>query len=31
LIQLEEDRGGPAWIAVLLFAIVAAAAVWYFM
>ena len=31
LIQLEEDRGGPVWIAVLLFAIVAATAVWYFM
>ena len=30
LIQLDEDRGGPVWIAVLLFAIVAATAVWYF-
>jgi hypothetical protein len=31
LIQLEEDRGGPVWIAVLLIAIVAATAVWYFL
>ena len=31
LIQLEEDRGGPLWIAVLLFAIVAVTAVWYFL
>jgi eukaryotic-like serine/threonine-protein kinase len=31
LIQLEEDRGGPLWIAVLLIALVAGAAVWYFL
>ena len=31
LIQLDEDRGGPVWIAVLLFAIVAATAFWYFL